>query len=129
MDQEDSALIYRKINAITRKDAYPIPQVDDALDTLSGSQWFTTLDMISGYWQVEIDPDDREKTVFCTQEGVFEFKVMPFGLCNTPAMFQRLVDAVLARLQWKTYLVCLDDVVIPGRDCLEHLYLQHEKCV
>ena len=107
---------YRKINAITRKDAYPIPRVDDALDTLSGSQWFTTLDMISGYWQVEMDPGDREKTAFCTQEGLFEFKVMPFGLCNAPATFQRLMDAVLVGLQWKTCLVYLDDVVIPGRN-------------
>ena len=113
---------YRKINAITRKDAYPIPWVDDALDTLSGSQWFTTLDMISGYWQVQMDPGDQEKTAFCTQEGLFEFKVMPFGLCNAPATFQRLMDAVLAGLQWKTCLVYLDDVVIPGRDLLEHLY-------
>ena len=83
---------YRKVNAVTRKDAYPLPRVDDALDTLSGSKWFTTLDLISGYWQVE----DSEKTAFCTLEGLFEFRVMPFGLCNAPASFQRLMDAVLA---------------------------------
>ena len=118
---------YSKINAITWKDANPIPQVDDALDTLSGSQWFTTLDMISGYWQVEMDPGDGEKTAFCTQEGLFEFKVMPFGLCNGPATFQCLMDAVLAGLQWKTCLVYLDDVVIPGSDF--GAPLQHEKCV
>ena len=76
---------YRKVNAVTRKDAYPLPRVDDTLDTLSGSKWFSTLDLISGYWQVEVDEKDREKTAFCMPEGLFEFKVMPFGLCNAPA--------------------------------------------
>ena len=87
---------YRKVNAVTQKDAYPLPRVDETLDTLSGSRWFTTLDLISGYWHVEVNPEDAEKTAFCTHEGLFEFKVMPFGLCNAPATFQRLMDAVLA---------------------------------
>ena len=112
---------YRKVNAVTRKDAYPLPRVDDTLDTLSGSRWFTTLDLISGYWQVEVNPEDTEKTAFCTPEGLFEFKVMPFGLCNAPATFQRLMDAVLAGLQWNSCLVYLDDVVIPGKSFEEHL--------
>ena len=76
---------YRKVNKVTRKDAYPLPRIDDTLDTLSGAKWFSTLDLISGYWQVVVDPKDREKTAFCTPEGLFEFKVMPFGLCNAPA--------------------------------------------
>ena len=91
---------YRKVNALTRKDAYPIPRVDDALDTLSGSTWFSTIDLRSGYWQVEMAPADREKTVFCTQEGLFEFNVMLFSLCNAPATFQCLMDCVLAGLHW-----------------------------
>ena len=78
---------YRKVNAVTRKDAYPLPRVDDTLDTLAGSHWFSTLDLLSGYWQVEVSPEDREKTAFCTHEGLFEFRVMPFGLCNAPATF------------------------------------------
>ena len=78
---------YRKVNAVTHKDAYPLPRVDDTLDTLSGSIWFSTIDLKSGYWQVEVAPKDREKTAFCTQEGLFEFIVMPFGLCQRPCHF------------------------------------------
>ena len=89
---------YRKVNQVTRKDAYPLPRVDDTLDTLSGAKWFSTLDLISGYWQVEVAEKDIEKTAFCTPDGLFEFKVMPFGLCNALASFQRLMDLVLAGL-------------------------------
>ena len=80
---------YRKVNAVTQKDAYPIPRVDDTLDTLSDSTWFSTIDLKSGYWQVEMAPEDKEKTAFCTQEGLFEFimscllaYVMPQPLFN-----------------------------------------------
>lgn len=86
---------YRRLNAVTRKDAYPLPHIDDTLDTLSGSQWFPTLDLLSGYWQVEVAEGDREKTPFTTQSGLFEFKVTLFGLCDAPAKFQRLMDLVL----------------------------------
>ena len=83
---------YRKLNSVTKKDAYPIPRIDDTLDTLAGSCWFSTLDLVSGYWQVEMSQKDREKTAFCLPDGLFEFKVMPFGLSNAPATFQRLMD-------------------------------------
>ena len=112
---------YRKVNSITRRDAYPLPRVDDTLTTLDGTKWFSTLDMISGYWQVEVAPEDREKTAFCTHEGLYEFKVMPFGLTNAPATFQRLMDSVLAGLQWKSCLVYLDDIIICGKTFEEHL--------
>ena len=112
---------YRKVNTVTRKDAYPLPRVDDTLDTLAGSKWFSTLDLISGYWQVEVDQKDREKTAFTTPEGLFEFNVMPFGLCNAPATFQRLMDLVLAGLQWSSCLVYLDDVIVTGKTFSEHL--------
>ena len=85
---------YRKVNNVTRKDAYPLPRIDTTLDTLAGSQWFSTLDLVSGYWQVEVDETDRHKTAFFTTEGLFQFKVMPFGLCNAPATFQRLMDGL-----------------------------------
>ena len=112
---------YRKVNDVTRKDAYPIPRVDDTLDTLSGSAWFTTLDLKSGYWQVEVAEEHREKTAFCTQEGLFEFNVMPFGLCNAPATFQRLMNSILAGLQWTTCLIYIDDIIVVGRTFDEHL--------
>jgi len=114
------------VNAVTRKDAYPLLRVDDTLDT-AGAKWFSTLDLISGYWQVEMSPDDQEKTAFCTTDGLFEFKVMPFGLCNAPATFQRLMDMVLAGLLWKSCLVYLDDVIIIGKTFTEHL--QHLRAV
>eukprot|EP00731_Ephydatia_muelleri_P035738 Em0153g13a len=112
---------YRKLNAVTTKDAYPLPRIDDTLDTLCGSKWFSTLDLLSGYWQVEMSPEDRHKTAFCTPQGLFEFKVMPFGLCNAPATFQRLMDLVLAGLQWSKCLVYLDDVILLGTTFGEHL--------
>ena len=112
---------YRKLNSVSRKDAYPLPRIDDTLDTLAGAQWFSTLDLISGYWQVEVDPRDRPKTAFCTTEGLFQFKVMPFGLCNAPATFQRLMDLVLAGLQWSHCLVYLDDVIVLGKSFSDHL--------
>ena len=112
---------YRKLNAVTRKDAYPIPRIDDTLDTLSGACWFSTLDMVSGYWQVEVGEKDREKTAFCTPYGLYEFNVLPFGLCNGPATFQRLMDLVLAGLQMSQCLVYIDDVIVVGRTFDEHL--------
>ena len=112
---------YRRFNAITRKYAYPLPRVDNTLDTLAESQWFTTLDLISGYWQVEVHPSDHEKTAFCTPEGLFEFKVMPCGLCNAPATFQRLMNSVLAGLPWNTCLVYLDDIIVLGKTFPSHL--------
>ena len=79
---------YQKLNEVTRKDAYALPRIDDMLNTLAGLQWFTTLDLISGYWEVQVEKSDKEKTAFCMTEGLYEFNVMPFGLCNAPATFQ-----------------------------------------
>ena len=96
-------------------------RVDDTLDTLSGSKWFTNLDLLSGYWQVQMNKPDQEKTDFTTQEGLFEFPVMPFGLSNAPATFQRLMDLVLAGLQWSHCLVYIDDIIVFGKTFQEHL--------
>ena len=80
---------YRKLNDVTRKDSYPLPRIDDTLDRLAGMQWFSTLDLKSGYWQVEMEPQDKEKTTFTTGSGLWQFTVMAFGLCNAPATFER----------------------------------------
>lgn len=112
---------YRKLNAITRKDAYPLPRIDETLDTLQGSKWFSTLDLASGYWQVELNEDSQDRTAFCTPNGLFEFKVLPFGLCNAPATFQRLMDLILSGLQWSACLVYLDDIIIVGKNFTDHL--------
>lgn len=103
---------YRRLNTVTCKDAHPLPRVDDCLDALSGAKVFSTLDCASGYWQVELKPEDREKTAFSTGENLYQFKVMPFGLTNAPATFQRLMDLVLAGLHWKCCLVYLDDIIV-----------------
>lgn len=90
---------YRRLNEVTVKDAYPLPRIDNTLDTLASAVWFSTLDLASGYWQVEVDPRDKEKNAFTTRAGLFEFNVLPFGLCNAPSTFQRLMEVVLADLQ------------------------------
>lgn len=112
---------YRRLNDITVKDAYPLPRIDDILDTLSGAKYFSTIDMASGYWQCEVQEEDKPKTAFVTTEGLHEFNVMPFGLCNAPGTYQRLMDLTLAGLQWKTSLIYLDDVIILGNDFGQHL--------
>lgn len=106
---------YRRLNASIVKDAYPLPRIDESLEQLSGYSWFSTLDMFSWYWQVEFDPADKNKTAFATRRGLFQFRVMPFGLCCAPATFDRLMETVLAALQWDICLVYLDDIIILGK--------------
>ena len=106
---------YRKLNEATAKYAYPLPRIDGTLDHLAGPCLFSTLDPLSGYWQVEMEPDDRTKTTFITKRGLFQSKVMPFGLCNAPATFERLMDTVLSGLQLTTCLVYLDNIIVLGK--------------
>ena len=112
---------YRKLNAMTVRDAYPIPRIDDTLDSLQEAKFVSTLDLRSGYWQVEMDKESQEKTAFVTHKGLFEFNVMPYGLTNAPATFQRLMDIVLAGLKWQCCLVYIDDVVIYSPTFEQHL--------
>ncbi len=112
---------YRRLNEATVKDAYPLPRIDDSLDTLAGSKWFSTMDLVSGYWQVAMAPEDREKTAFSTHRGLFQFTVMPFGLCNAPGTFERLMEVAMRGLQWTSCLVYLDDIVVFSRDFDSHM--------
>ena len=113
---------FRQLNAATIKGAHPLPRIDDLLDALHGAKWFSTLDLKSGYWQVPIAEQDKEKTAFRTSSGqLFEFNQVPFGLCNAPATFSRLMDRVLAGLHWETCLFYLDDIIVFSSTWEEHL--------
>ena len=109
------------MNAVTRQDAYPLSRINATLDSLAGSAYFTTLDLASGYWQVELDNVAKEKSAFSTPSGHFEFNVMPFGLTNGPATFQRLMECVLAGLTPSECLVYLDDIIVFSTSFAEHL--------
>ena len=112
---------YRQLNAVTIKDAFPLPRVDDSLAALSGSRWFSTLDLASGYWLVAMDAGTQEKAAFVTSSGLYQWTVMPFGLCNAPSTFARLMELVLKGLHWKICLIYLDDVIVMGRTFEEEL--------
>ena len=104
---------FRRMNDATIKDAHPLPRIDDTLESLHGAQYFTTLDLKSGYWQVPIKEEDKEKTTFRTSSGqLYEFNQLPFGLCNAPATFSRLMDRTLAGLAWNICLYYLDDIIV-----------------
>ena len=86
---------YRKLNAVTKADTFPLPHIDDLLDQLGQARYFSLVDLASGYWQIRMSAESREKTAFATPQGLFEFCVMPFGLTNAPSVFQRLMSRVL----------------------------------
>ena len=112
---------YRKLNSVTVKDSYPLPRIDDSLDAISTASIFSTIDLMNGYWQVQCDPQDAEKTAFSTPHGLFQFKVMPFGVCNGVATFERLTEYILAGLNWQICLVYLDDIIVFSPDFKTHL--------
>ena len=112
---------YRALNEKTVKDAYPLPNTSELFDSLSGSQWFSTLDLASGYYQVENTDKAREVSAFATRKGLFEWTCMPFGLCNAPATFSRLMDRMLTGLHWQICLVYLDDVIVFSKTPAEML--------
>jgi transposase InsO family protein len=112
---------YRRLNAVTQRDSYPLPRIDATLDRLGGGQYFTTMDLLSGFWQVPVREADRNKTAFCTTSGLYEWNCMPMGLINSPATFQRLMDRVLGKLRYTFALVYLDDIMVHSSSWEEHL--------
>ena len=111
----------RGLNSVTVKDAFPLPRTEDCIDAVAGAKLFSTMDITSAYNQVPIREDDIHKTAFTTKYGLFEHVTMPFGLCNAPSTFQRLMEVALAGLQWQSCLIYLDDVIIFSEDFPEHL--------
>ena len=112
---------FRRVNAVTKKDVYPLPRIDNILHTLGGAQYFSTLNLSSGYWQIELDPVTRDKTVFNSHYGLYEFIRMPFGLCNAPTTFQHLMQVVLRGIEGKFCFVYIDDILVCSKTFEEHL--------
>ena len=113
---------YRRLNDVTIKDSYPLPNMQDCLESLEGAKFFSSMDLSSGYWQVQLSEDAKEKTAFYgAGGGLWQFKAMPFGLCNAPATFERLMERVLGQLQWHICLCYLDDILVYSRSVNKHL--------
>lgn len=112
---------YRQLNARTRKDAFPLPRIEESLDALAGATLFSTLDLASGYNQVPVAKKDKAKMAFCTPFGLFEFNRMPFGLCNAPSTFQRLMERIFGDERFQSLLLYLDDIVIFSSSFESHL--------
>lgn len=135
---------YRALNSKTVKDRFPLPRIDDCFDKLQGTRYFTLLDLTSGYWNVRVRPEDRHKTAFNTRYGSYQWRVLPFGLCNAPGTFQRLMTNVFRDMIDQGVTVYLDDIMIASKTKAEHiikvkqvlerlrenkLYANKDKCV
>jgi hypothetical protein len=109
-----------RLNAITKKNSFPLPRIDDVLDMLSGQKLFSTIDLASGYWQIEIDDESKEKTAFIVDSNLYEWNRLDFVLTNAPETFQRLMNDILRRVLGKTCLVYLDDIKVFSKTVEEH---------
>jgi len=112
---------YCTVNAITVKDRYPLPHIEDLLNSMHGSCWFTKLDLVAGYHEIRIATADRHKTAFTTKFGLYEWQVLPFGLGNTPSQFMRMMNGILEPMKRKFIVVYLDNIMIHSRTLAEHV--------
>jgi hypothetical protein len=119
---------YRHQNNVTVKDAHPLPQNEEMFVKLSGARWFTKLDLFSGYYQIPMDPASAQFTAFGTEAGLYEYMVIPMGLTNAPATFQRIMNHLLADVIKKGFVVVyIDDILIFSESIEEHV--EHVKQV
>lgn len=121
------AVDFRKINAVTRKEHFPLTRIEDVFDAVGQAKasYFSTLDLASGFWQIPLDPRTKHKTAFTTCHGNYEFNRLPFGLCNAPSSYQSIMTSVLNQLNFRIALVYIDDVIIFSRTFKEHLQHLH----
>ena len=112
---------FHKLNGLTKKGSFPLPRIDDTLYMLHGKHFFTTLDLTSGYWQIELEKFSKEKTALIVENNLYEFNRMAFGLCNASATFQRLMNHILRDVLGKKAVVYPDDVIIFSDTFEEHL--------
>ena len=113
-------LDFRKLNEVTERPVFPIPNVEEILDSLGGAKYFSTIDLGNAYYQVELDDSSKLKTAFSTRTQHFCFNRMPFGIAAAPATFQRLMNKVLGELNWKVAIVYLDDIIIYSETQQKH---------
>lgn len=117
---------FRKLNAQTKKNLNPLPNLEDFIEPLAGNRYYSQLDLVSGYWQERVAEKSRELTAFRTEEGVFHFRRLPFGLCNAPASFQRLMNALFGELRGLQLQTFIDDLCLATKTWAEHLSLLNE---
>lgn len=117
---------YRHLNAITIKNRFPLPIIEELINELAGAKWFTSLDLRAGYHQIRMRPEDECKMAFKTHHGHYEFRVMSFGLTGAPATFQNTMNTILAPVLRKGVLVFIDDILIYSKTLQEHSRLLKE---